>query len=114
MVRKMADMEKQVRREMRGGKGTVEIQHVFRQEELKGKARLFARMTVAPGSSIGYHVHEGEEEIFYILSGSGLVVEQDVSTRVGPGDAVLTGAGGHSIENQGDTPLELVAAILLY
>jgi uncharacterized cupin superfamily protein len=59
-------------------------------------------------------VHEGEEEIFYIQSGSGLVVEQGVSTRVGPGDAVLTGAGGHSIENQGEAPLELLAVILSY
>jgi mannose-6-phosphate isomerase-like protein (cupin superfamily) len=112
MVKRMTEMEKQVREKMRGGTGPVEILHIFRQEELKGKARLFARMVIPPGSSIGYHVHEGEEEIFYILSGAGQVVEQGVSSRVGPGDAVLTGAGGHSIENQGEAPLELLAAIL--
>jgi mannose-6-phosphate isomerase-like protein (cupin superfamily) len=113
MVKRMAEMEKQVREKMRGGAGSVEILHIFRPDELAGKTRLFARMRLLPGSSIGYHVHEGEEEIFYILSGSGSVVEQGVTSLVGPGDAVLTGAGGHSIENTGDAPLELLAAILL-
>jgi mannose-6-phosphate isomerase-like protein (cupin superfamily) len=115
MIKRSATMEKEVRERMREGKGTVEILHVFRQQELKGKVRLFARLRLAPGSSIGYHVHDGEEEIFYILSGSGRVTEgSDVST-VGPGDAVLTGGGGgHAIESVGDEPLELIAAILLY
>ena len=115
MIRRKGDMEKEVRERMRDGTGTVEILHVFRQEELHGKVRLFARLRLVKGSSIGYHLHDGEEEIFYILSGSGRVTEGDTVTTVGPGDAVLTGGGGgHSIENLGQEPLELLAAILLY
>ena len=60
-------------------------------------------------------MHEGEEEVFYILSGTGLVTEQGVTSTVGPGDAVLTsGGGGHSIENRSAEPLEFIATILLY
>ena len=93
----------------------MEILHIFRKEELKGKVRLLARLRLPPGSSIGYHMHEGEEEIFYILSGTGRVTEQGVSSTVGPGDAVLTGGGGgHSIENQGAEPLDCIATILVY
>lgn len=108
-------MQNEVRERMREGNGPVEILHVFRKEELKGKARLFARLRLPRGSSIGYHEHDGEEEVFFILSGTGLVTDQGVTTRVGPGDAVLTGGGaGHAIENQGDEPLELMAVILSY
>jgi len=115
MVKRKADMEKEVRERMRGGKGTVEILHIFRTEELKGKVRLFALMRLNRGCSIGYHVHEGEEEIFCVLSGTGLLTEQGVTEQVGPGDAVLTGAGGgHSLENQRDEPLEFLATILVY
>jgi mannose-6-phosphate isomerase-like protein (cupin superfamily) len=115
MIKRIADMEREVREKMRGGSGSVEILHIFRKEELKGKVRLLARLRLGPGSSIGYHMHEGEEEIFYILSGKGLVTEQGVSSPVGPGDAVLTGGGGgHSIENQDAEPLELIATILVY
>ncbi len=115
MIRRVAEMEKDVRERMREGRGSVEILHVFRSSELKGKTRLFARLRLAVGSSIGYHVHEGEEEIFYILTGSALVTEGGQVSRVGPGEAVLTGGGsGHSIENAGTGPLELLAVILLY
>jgi mannose-6-phosphate isomerase-like protein (cupin superfamily) len=115
MIKRMAGMEKELRERMREGRGAVEILHVFRAAELKGRTRLFARLRLAPGASIGYHVHEGEEEIFYILSGAAQVMEGGVSSHVGPGDAVLTGGGeGHSIECTGDEPLELLAVILLY
>jgi mannose-6-phosphate isomerase-like protein (cupin superfamily) len=115
MIKRNGDMEKEVREKMRGGKGEIEILHIFRKEELRGKVRLLARLRLPQGGSIGYHAHEGEEEIFYILSGSGLVNDNGQSTRVGPGDAVLTGGGGgHAIENIGDSPLELIATILVY
>ena len=43
----------------------------------------------------------------------GVVTEDGVATRVGPGDAVLTGGGaGHALENTGSGPLALLAVIL--
>jgi mannose-6-phosphate isomerase-like protein (cupin superfamily) len=113
MVKPATVMEREVRERMRGGTGSVEILHVFRQDELGGAARLFARLRLPPGASIGHHVHDAEEEVFYILSGRGLVTEDGVATGVGPGDAVLTGGGaGHALENRGSEPLELMAVIL--
>jgi mannose-6-phosphate isomerase-like protein (cupin superfamily) len=115
MIRKNLEMEKEVREKMRGGTGTVEILHIFRSAELKGRTRLFARLRLPVGSSIGFHRHEGEEEIFYILSGTGEVGEGGPSARVGPGDAVHTGNGaGHSIANPGPGLLEFLAVILVY
>jgi mannose-6-phosphate isomerase-like protein (cupin superfamily) len=115
MIRKNLEMEKEVREKMRGGTGAVEILHIFRSAELKGRTRLFARLRLPVGSSIGFHRHEGEEEIFYILNGTGEVGEGEQSSRVEPGDAVHTGDGaGHSIRNTGPGPLEFLAVILLY
>jgi mannose-6-phosphate isomerase-like protein (cupin superfamily) len=113
MVKPGSAMEREVRERMRGGTGSVEILHVFRQDELGGAARLFARLRLPPGSSIGYHVHDAEEEVFYILSGRGVVTEGGVAADVGPGDAVLTGGGaGHALAAAGSEPLELMAVIL--
>ena len=115
MVKKRSDMTTEVRERMREGRGTVELLHVFRQEELRGKTRLFARLRIPRGSAIGFHRHDGEEEIFYILSGEGVVNDNGETKRVAAGDAVLTGGGaGHAIENQSDEPLELMAVILPY
>lgn len=115
MVRPSCDMQVEVREAMRGGKGRVQIMHVFKQEELKGKCRLFAKITLEPGCSIGLHEHVDEEEVFYIIKGRGRVVDGGVERDVAEGDAILTGGGAsHSIENIGDEDLQLMAVILLY
>lgn len=108
-------MVKEMRENMRGGKGSVEILHIFQKDELGGKARLHAKITLQPGCSIGFHTHEEEEEIFYIIRGTGTVDDNGKKETVTAGDAVLTGGGaGHAIENTGQEPLEMVATILLY
>ncbi|MBN2531620.1 MAG: cupin domain-containing protein [Spirochaetales bacterium] len=100
---------------MRDGCGKVEIVHVFKKEELKGKARLFARIILHKNCSIGFHTHENEEEIYYILSGIATVNDNGTTYEAKAGDAILTGNGaGHSIENQQDSPLQVLAVILLY
>lgn len=115
MVRKSSEMLKEIKEQMRGGKGAVEITHVFRQDELKGKARLFARITINPGCSIGLHEHVNEEEIFYIIRGKAAINDNGNIKEVIAGDAVLTGGGAqHSVENIGEEPLEMLAVILLY
>lgn len=115
MYRKADEMVTELRNGMRGGKGTVEIKHIFKADEFKGKARLLAEITLPIGSSIGFHQHDQEEEIFYFLSGQGRVDDQGTIKEVNPGDAVLTGGGnGHSVENTGDQPLVFLAVILVY
>jgi len=108
-------MVRELRSNLRGGEGEVEFIHLFTQEEMGSKTRLFAKIIIPPGASIGFHEHHGEEEIYFILQGSGLVNDDGREVKVGPGDAVLTGGGaGHSIANVGDGPLTMVAAVLLY
>jgi mannose-6-phosphate isomerase-like protein (cupin superfamily) len=115
MIKRSGEMESEVRERMREGTGTVEILHVFRKEELKGGTRLFARLRLPPGSSIGIHRHDAEEEVFYIISGTGEVNDAGAVSRVVAGDAVLTGGGAsHSIANPGSEPLDLLAVILTY
>jgi len=115
MIRNAKEMISELKHEMRGGKGDVEITNIFSQNELTGKARLCARITINPGCSIGLHEHLAEEEIFYIISGEGLVNDNGTVKEVAAGDAILTGNGAsHSIENIGKVPLVLVAVILLF
>ncbi len=115
MIRTPEDMTIEIRQRLMDGNGSVEVQHLFTKDELKGKCRMFAKITLAPGSSVGKHRHEGEEEVYYLLEGQATVTDNGQSRLVGPGDAILTGDGGeHSIENTGESPLVFMAVILLY
>jgi mannose-6-phosphate isomerase-like protein (cupin superfamily) len=114
MIRRTEDMIKEIREQMREGKGHVEITHLFKKDELHGKsARLIAKLTLNPGCSIGLHPHENDEEIFYVINGKGRVDDNGKTYEVSAGDATLTGGGEtHSIENIGTEPLEVMAVIL--
>lgn len=115
MFRTVSEMKTESRENMRGGKGNINITHIFKQDEFTGKCRLCARVVIQPGDNIGFHEHNNEEEIYVITKGVALVNDDGIEKQVTAGDAVLTGNGkGHSIKNIGNEPLELLAIILLY
>ena len=115
MLRTSKDMQIEMREKMRDGEGIVQIKHLFKDGDLQGKTRLVAEVTIPSGGSIGYHRHDQEEEIFYCISGRGLVTDHDQDREFNTGDALVTGGGrGHSVKNVGTGPLVLMAVILTY
>lgn len=121
MIRKQSEMKTEVREKMRGGEGAVTIRHYFEKGEFTANARLCAKLILPPGAGIGSHQHEGEDEVYIITRGSGLLSigscgdDGKIQTRVSEGDAVLTGKGeSHAIRNDGTEDLELIALIMCY
>ena len=115
MIRRHGTGKVEVREQMRGGAGSVTIEHLWQPDEVTAKTRLFARLTLVPGAGIGSHEHSGEDEVYVILRGSGVVTEDGVRTPVTVGDSILTGNGAsHAIEAVGDEPLVLLAVIMKY
>jgi mannose-6-phosphate isomerase-like protein (cupin superfamily) len=113
MVTKKASHPVQRNEKMRGGEGVTVVENLLTPAELYEKGRLFAKITLQPGSSIGYHVHEGEMEAYYIVSGEAEFLDKDEVVLLSPGDSTWTQSGeGHSIKCAGDNPLELIALIL--
>ena len=113
MIRKAADCKKAYNEKMRGGNGTVEITHFATPEELNNKGRLFANITLKPGCSIGYHVHEKDTELFYIIKGTAVYSDAGEEKIVTAGDVTICPTGtGHSIANNSDEVVELIALIV--
>ena len=113
MVKRKGSYTVQKNENMRGGEGVVVIEHLLTKEELYDKGRLYAKIIIEPGCSIGQHVHEGEMESFYIISGEAELSDNGELVTVYAGDSVLTPSGeGHSVKNIGDATLEIIALIL--
>ena len=111
MITRSSEQARSQRPNMRGGNGTVELRALA--PELPAMLRLFSRIELAPGCSIGYHVHENETELFYFVSGSGRACDDGNWREISAGDAMATPSGhGHAVENTGSEPLVLVAAIV--
>ena len=65
------------------------------------------------GCGIGYHIHENESELFYILKGTATYDDNGNIVTVTEGDLCVTPPGtGHSIKNEGDEDVELIALIV--
>ncbi len=115
MIRKQSEMAVETRENMRGGKGSISFRHFFKADEFRADARLCTTMTVPPGSSVGSHCHETEDEVYIVTSGSGILDDGQSRTRIGVGDAILTGNGeSHAVENDGDEDLVIIAMICCY
>jgi quercetin dioxygenase-like cupin family protein len=98
--------------EQRPAPRTGTLTKFLEPSQMHGKNRQFVKIILNPGAKNPPHKHEGDFEIFYILSGRGLVTDNGAVQEVKPGDVVFTDNGEiHGIENIGDTDLEYIALI---
>ena len=91
----------------------MEIQPLVAPADMFDAGRLFARITVAPHTTMTPHKHEGEMEIYYITQGVATVTDNDKTATLTVGDVLVTGDGeSHSICNETDDPVEFIALII--
>ena len=70
-----------------------------------------AEETLPPGCAVTPHHHREIEEIYYIVSGRGLMSVGDETQEVEAGDAVYVPRGHrHTLKNTGDQPITLLVA----
>ena len=95
-IRREGEYKVELRENMRGGDGTVKITNFVDKEALCEKARLFGKITLEPGCSIGYHVHEGDCEIFHFVKGSATYNDNGTEITVNGGVHVTLPASNGS------------------
>lgn len=112
MIKRAGELRTDVVTNLMKGDGDINRVHLFEAEDFCGKGRLYARHIIAPGNSIGFHQHEGEQEAYYILKGEALYSDNGNEIVIKDGDFTLCRSGeGHSIKNIGDSDLEFIGLI---
>lgn len=113
MIRRCDEKTTDVKK-MFGGAGEAVMHRILNgPDEMYGKGRVFSHVHLAPGSEIGWHVHNGDGETYYILKGRGLYNDNGTPVEVGPGDVTFVDSGeGHALLNNGEEELEAIALIL--
>ena len=99
------DIKKEEFANFKGGEGAL-LAHMY----FDGNNILHG--TLNPGSTIGYHKHEGNCEMIYILSGEGKVLFDESEERVKPGIMHYCPENhSHSLINDGSEDLIFVAVV---
>ncbi len=96
------------------GKERMYMTHLADFDATNPRVKLFSLVQLKPGEEVQYHMHVGESESYYIMSGHGIYNDNGTKIEVTPGMATLTPSGeGHALKNTGDDVLAFIALILL-
>ena len=113
MIKKAGTVGKLEMKNAQGGKNSLYAEPILTGDEFLNSGRLYNKMTFPPKSSIGYHVHKGESETYFILKGKGLYSDNGKEVEVHAGDIAYCAPGeGHGLENIGDEDLVMIALII--
>jgi len=97
---------------MKGGPGTVRFSHW--PGELPEHVRVVSLVTLMDGDGIGYHVHEKETEIYYMIEGELVFNDNGNAVIAKSGDAMFTGSGeGHMVLNRSGKRASFLAVIVM-
>lgn len=78
----------------------------------KGRSLFAGLNSFEPGQEHALHAHEGQEKLYVVLEGSGMVRVGDETEHLSAGDAAFAPSGVmHSIRNSG--PERLVVMVVL-
>ncbi len=90
------------------GKGSILNRRPWMDGNFETNWVRIGHCILPPGTSIGYHQHNGMEEIYCVLSGTGRATVNDYTWDVQPGDAIpCTIHDSHGIYNNSDEDLNI-------
>ena len=93
-----------------GGKGNIDWTEVLVGNDSKsGKIRFIHDDILPPGTSVGVHKHESDEEYYYVLSGKGVMTLDGEQYEVRAGDVTAVFPNGtHGLENRSADDLRVL------
>lgn len=91
------------------GVGKIAFVRPFSDEDFETNLSFVDYVEIPPGSSIGIHTHDENEEIYFIVEGSGTMHTNGEDFAVSGGDLVLNRRGWtHGLMNDSQAPLKVL------
>jgi mannose-6-phosphate isomerase-like protein (cupin superfamily) len=88
------------------GTGAVRNVTVFESADFSTNLRFIIYSELKPGTSIGYHSHGEDEEVYVILAGTGVMTVNNETREVGSGDVILNKPNwSHGLANYSEDDL---------
>lgn len=112
MINNVHDVIPEVAENVRGGIGCVTAHKLI--DLFPGSAiKSVGIVRLEPGASVGDHSHIGDEDFYYCISGSGIVVDNGIEHPFTPGTLQITRDGeSQAIRNTGETELVFLGALV--
>lgn len=91
-----------------GGEGSIRFARVFETDSFQTKIDFIDFSIIPPESTIGYHRHSNNEEIYFILEGEGKMNMNGSEFLVRSGDVIINSPySSHGLKNIGKNEIKL-------
>ena len=92
-----------------GGKGVIGSRLIWEPEDFRSNFHSLAHCLLPPDTSLGYHRHDGVEECYIVIEGSGRMTVDDETSEVQQWDVIpIQLAGNHGLYNHTEEDFELL------
>ena len=109
MIRNFFDTKKQNKASSHDGKGAVELYEIWAKSDFISSCDFIDRLVIPPNSTIGYHKHGNNEEMYIILEGSGTMIIDNQEFKVKKGDMIKNPPyGEHGLVNDSNSDIDLL------
>ena len=112
MIKNVHEVIPEVAEAVRGGSDSVTAHKLL--DLFPGSAiKSVGLVRLEPGASVGDHSHKGDEDFYFCISGTGIVVDNGVEHPFIPGTLQITRDGeSQAIRNTGETELVFLGALV--
>ena len=112
MIKNVHDVIPEIAEGVRGGNGSVTAHKLL--DLFPGSAiKSVGIVRLEPGASVGEHSHQDEDDFYYCISGTGVVVDNGSEHPFTPGTLQITRSGeSQAIRNTGETELVFLGALV--
>ena len=112
MIKNVHEVIPEVAEAVRGGSGSVTAHKLL--DLFPGSAiKSVGLVRLEPGASVGDHSHKGDEDFYFCISGTGIVVDNGVEHPFIPGTLQITRDGeSQAIRNTGESELVFLGALV--
>jgi mannose-6-phosphate isomerase-like protein (cupin superfamily) len=109
MIKNFLTTYKQIQESSHDGKAVVNLYEIWCNSDFKSKVDFIDRVVVPPGSTIGFHKHGENEEMYVVLEGQGLMKIEGEEIAVNKGDMILNPVGGsHGLVNNSREDIDIL------
>ncbi|QQX79001.1 cupin domain-containing protein [Shewanella sp. KX20019] len=109
MIKNFIDVKKQALENSHDGIGEYELFEIWNSKDFKSNIDFIDRVVIPPQSTVGYHKHGNNEEIYIVLEGRGEMTLNGKTVQVKKGDMILNQPWGeHGLVNNSDDVIDLL------
>jgi len=109
MIKNFIDTKKQILEGSHDGTGKYELYEIWNKTDFKSNIDFMDKVVIPPNSTVGYHQHGNNEEMYIVLDGEGEMNINGEIRTIKKGDMILNKPNGeHGLVNNSNSDIELL------